>query len=992
MGTGQSVLLVSFSVVLAPHAAGGVPRPEFFQGRSLVFEERARPDQSPSFTTQRSGVALQLRRDGADIEITGKPGTSRSNLEMRVVGGLPAVDPQGEGATPGTINFLVGCESQWRRGITAYNSVRYASIYRGIDLIFYGNQDRLEYDFAVAPGADPSKIQMQWNGARKLSMDRDGSLIVTTDAGNLRWNAPLLYQESSSGRRRISGGFRLLSYNRVAFRIGHYDSKLALVIDPTLVFATYLGGSGVERPRGIAVDGSGNVYVTGFTNSMNLPVTGSAFQTGYAGGTTNKANGDAFVAKYSSTGALIFLTYLGGSKDDIAIAVAADSVGSAYVTGYTNSADFPVTSNGLQKTFGGYVGSGFALRLGDAFVTKLSPDGKSLVYSTYLGGSSDDGGFAIALDGSNNAYVTGTTLSRNFPTTSGAYQTTYQGSAGQENFPLFGSGLSAIVGGDVFIAKINPTGSALIYSTLLGGNADDIAATIAVDGSGNAYVGGYTLSRNFPTTSGAFQTAYGGTEQQNFFFNFGDGFISKINSSGTALVYSTLIGGRGDDWVSSLLVDPTGSVYATGSTTSDNFPTKAPMQTSFYGPTTLPQDVDMFFGDAFVLKLNAAGTGLVFSTFLGGSGDDCGMSIALDGAGNIIVGGLSNSMDFPVTSDAFQPKLAGPGFISERQTFGDGFIFQLSANGASKMYGTYIGGTGDDAIFSIALAPSGTLYFAGSTVSSDFPVKSAAQPNSGGTSTSLYNSDAFVGAISGFTGTNTGTGPFITAVLNASGEGTAIGQNTWVEIKGGNLSKNTRIWAGPDFVNNQMPTSLDGVSVTVNGKTAFVYYIDSKQVNILTPLDSTTGPVQVQLTNNSVTSPAVSATMQTVAPGFFQFGAGPYVAAVHLDGTFVGPTSLYPGLSSPARAGETIELFANGFGQTSPAVVNGSAAQNGALPAMPVVKMGSFIATVQFAGVVAPGEYQFNVTVPTGLPAGDVVLSATYGGATTQPAVLITVK
>lgn len=992
MGLGQSVLPTSFALVLTLPALVGSPRPDFFHGCSLVFEERARPNQPPAFVTRGAGFAVQLRRKGANIQIAGNPGKPSPSLEMRIVGGLPA-DPRGEAPAPGKINFLVGRESEWRRDVTAYSSVHYASIYRGIDLIFYGNHDRLEYDFTAAPGSDPSKIELQWNGARKLAIGRDGELIVATDAGELRWSAPLLYQESPGGRRKISGGFRLRANNRVSFRIGRYDPKLSLIIDPTLSFSTYLGGSGAERARGVAVDGSGNVYVAGFTSSMNFPVTSGAFQAGYAGGTSDMVNGDAFVAKYSPTGALLFLTYLGGSKDDIAIALAADSSGSAYVTGYTNSSDFPVTANALQKVFGGYVGAGFALRLGDAFVSKLSPDGKSLVYSTYLGGSSDDGGFAIALDSSNNAYVAGTTLSRNFPTTTGAYQTVNQGSGGQENFPLFGGGLSAIVGGDVFISKINPAGSALVYSTLLGGNEDDVAAALAVDSAGNAYVGGYTLSRNFPTTTGALQTAFGGVEAQNYFFNFGDGFISKINPSGTALVYSTLVGGGGDDWVSSLTVDSSGNVYATGSTTSINFPvTRGALQSSFYGPFALPEDVDMFFGDAFVLKLNPTGTGLVFSTFLGGSGDDCGLAIALDGAENILIAGFSNSTDFPVTPDAFQPALAGPGFISIRETFGDGFIVQLAANGASKMYGTYLGGTGDDAIFSVALGSSGTLYFAGMTVSSDFPVKNAAQPKSGGTSASLFNSDAIVGAMAGFTGASTGTGPFITAVLNASGETTTIAPNTWIEIKGSNLAPDTRIWQGTDFVNNKLPASLDGVSVTVNGKPAFVYYIDSKQVNVLTPLDSTTGPVQVQLTNNSVASTPVSATLQTVAPGFFQFGAGPYVAAVHLDGTFVGPTTLYPGLSSPAKANETIVLFANGFGQTSPAIVNGAVAQSGSLPAMPVIKMGSYTATVQFAGVVAPGEYQFNVTVPSGLPVGDVVLSATYGGATTQSGVLITVQ
>ena len=535
---------------------------------------------------------------------------------------------------------------------------------------------------------------------------------------------------------------------------------------------------------------------------------------------------------------------------------------------------------------------------------------------------------------------------------------------------------------------MNPTGSKLLYSTYIGGTGDDEALAIAIDSAGNAYVGGYTLSGDFPTTPGAFQTVWGGVDFQNAFFNLGDGFLLKLNPTGTGLVYSTLVGGSGDEWISALTIDTAGNVYATGSTSSPNFPvTPGAFQAAYKGPITLPLTIDQLIGDAFALKLNPTGTSLIFSTYLGGALDDCGLGIALDAAGNVIIGGFSNSGDFPVTANALQSTSGGPYPLQRpmRNSTGDGFLVELSPAGA-ETYGTYLGGNEDDAIMGIAIN-QGTVYLAGATGSMNFPVLHAAQPTRGGTATDLPNRwDGFVAAISGFAQT-----PAITAVLNVSGGAPVISQNTWIEIMGHGLAPDTRAWGSADFVGGQMPTQLDGVSVTVNGKPAFVEYISPTQVNVLTPIDSVSGTVQVRLQNGSVVA-NLPVQVQPYAPGFFQFGAGPYVAATHADGAYLGPASLYPGVTTPAKPNEVIVLYADGFGQTTPAIVNGSEVQSGTLPANPTIKIGGSTAQVQFAGVISPGLYQFNVMVPGNLPDGDAPVSADYNGFSTQSGALITIQ
>ena len=429
----------------------------------------------------------------------------------------------------GTSNYFVGAPKNWRTGITAFGRIRYRGVYAGIDLIFHGEQGMLEYDFIVAPHSDPRAIRLELTGPRSARVDSSGDLVIVTDAGEVRWKAPEIYQAGSTGERLpVAGRFVLEGKRTVRFEVDAYDPRRTLVIDPTLKYSTYIGRENNEAARGIAVDSAGNVYVAGVSSSPDLQTTPSAYQATYAGQTLlgqGVFSGDGFIAKFSPAGALLYLTYLGGSRDDGIAAVAVDAAGNAYLTGGTNSLDFPLV-NAYQSRFGGSGGNGGNPLASDAFLAKLSPNGSTLLFSTYLGGILDDIGLGITLDSAGNIYVCGATASYNFPTVNPT-QSTFGGSGGEPIRHVTDT-VPEWEPGDGFVAKFDPTGSKLVFSTFLGGQFDDAALTIAVDSSSNVYVGGFTISSNFPTTSGSFQPSYGGQEGQNEFFHMGDGFVTKI--------------------------------------------------------------------------------------------------------------------------------------------------------------------------------------------------------------------------------------------------------------------------------------------------------------------------------------------------------------------------------------------------------------------------------------------------------------------------------
>ncbi|MBF0458213.1 MAG: SBBP repeat-containing protein [Nitrospirae bacterium] len=586
---------------------------------------------------------------------------------------------------PGKSSYFIGNDPEkWRTNVPTYKKVKYEKVYPGVDLVVYGNQRQIEYDFVVAPNADYNQIALKIDGVKTLKVDKDGNLIIAAKGGKMLMHKPLVYQEIDGVKKEIKGKYHVGKDNLVSFNVAGYDRNKALVIDPTLAYSTFLGGSSSgssgDFGRSIAVDSQGNAYVTGFTTSTDFPVTTGAVQT------TIKGTSNLFITKLNSAGtALVYSTYLGGSSasGDIGRSIAVDSAGNAYVTGETYSTDFP-TAGAYQTTMKGVC---------DVFITKLNSTGTALVYSTYLGGNGYDGGYGIAVDSSGNAYVTGYTRSTDFPVTSGAFQTT--------------------VGGDydVFVAKLNAAGTALAYSTFLGGRDRDYGYGIAVDSSGNAYVTGQAYSTDFPVTTGAYQTTMNATYTAfGTVFSYGNAFITKLNSTGTALVYSTYLGGTKAAYGTSIAVDASGNSYVTGDAYSTDFPTTAgAYQTALKG-----------LSGVFITKLNSTGSALVYSTFLAGNSSDDGSGIAVDSSGNAYVTGYAVSSDFPTTTGAYQTTLKGASNV---------FITKLNSTGTALVYSTLLGGSNSshgDLGAGIAIDSSGDAYVTGYTTSSDFPATTGA--------------------------------------------------------------------------------------------------------------------------------------------------------------------------------------------------------------------------------------------------------------------------
>jgi hypothetical protein len=565
---------------------------------------------------------------------------------------------------PGVSNYFIGNDpKKWRTDVPHYARIEYEGVYPGIDLVWYGNQRQLEYDFVVAPGAEPKQIQVAYEGVESVDVGADGELVLRTALGEVRQRQPRVYQEIGGKRVEVGARYALAARNRVSFQLAQYDRKRELRIDPVvLVYSTYLGGD--DEGYGIAVDGAGSAYITGFTYSVNFP-TQSPYQA------TLQGTYNVFVTKLTPAGnALVYSTYLGGSGEDEGYGIAVDGSGSAYVTGYTTSTNFP-TQSAYQTTLQGSQ---------DAFVTKLSPAGSALVYSTYQGGSGSDWGSGIAVDGAGSAYVTGYTNSTNFPTQS-PYQATFQG--GEY---------------DAFVTKLTPAGNALLYSTYLGGSGIDQAYGVAVDGVGSAYVTGRTESTDFPTRS-----AYQATCQGNY-----DAFVTKLTPAGNALVYSTYLGGSDYDGGEGIAVDGAGSAYIAGYTGSTNFPTQSPYQAINHSNTNV-----------FVTKLTPAGSALVYSTYLGGSGEDYAWGIAVDGAGSAYVTGATWSADFP-TQSAYQATSLG-------DWDGAAFVTKFTPAGSALVYSTYLGGSFVVQGAGIAVDTLGSAYVAGHTQSTNFPTQSPYQ-------------------------------------------------------------------------------------------------------------------------------------------------------------------------------------------------------------------------------------------------------------------------
>ena len=659
---------------LSADRAAGQTAVTAYRALPLAFMRNAgQLDRRVRYSAEAGSMSVFLTRRALILSLAGK--NDGVALRLGFLGTNSSSTIAGAGRNPGRVSYLIGNDpSRWQRNLPTYQEVVYRGLWPGVDLAVRGRGGQLKYEFRLAPQADPARIRLRYRGQQRLSLDGAGALRVETALGVLHDGRPLSYQPVAGRRVAVESRFALGQGGAYGLALGEYDRRRPLVIDPGLRYSTYLGGEIEEHASAITVDKFGHAYVTGTTSSSDFPTTAGAFDRKYNG---RDLESDIFVAKLNEAGSrLAYATYLGGRLEDRSSAIAIDKVGRAYITGETGSRNFPTTAGAFDRSYNG--GDS------DAFVVRLSVDGSRLAYSTYIGGTYFDGGHGIAVGGSRNAYVTGSTGSPKFPTTADAFDRRNNG-------------------GDAFVTRLNAAGSALVYSTFLGGSGGASGAGIAVDRAGGVYVTGGTSSADFPTTAGAFDRSYNGG---------GDAFVTKLITAGSALAYSTYLGGSGLDGGNAIAVSGPGSAYLTGVTWSRNFPTtRHAFDRSHNGESD----------DAFVTKVSATGAALAYSSYLGGSGDDAGYAIAVGGAGSAYVTGSTHSRRFPATRGAFDRAYnGGVGDMS-----GDAFLAKVNTAGSALAYSTYLGGYDTDAGAGIAFDGS-SAYLAGDTRSSNFPVTTRA--------------------------------------------------------------------------------------------------------------------------------------------------------------------------------------------------------------------------------------------------------------------------
>ncbi|MDX9953364.1 MAG: SBBP repeat-containing protein [Anaerolineae bacterium] len=578
---------------------------------------------------------------------------ARWAVKLDFIGANPDVRPVGEKKAETVFSYFRGSQDEWCTGLPSYQRLVYQDLWPGIDLVYYGTKGQLKYEFVVHPGADPAQIQLAYRGATGVVPQSDGRLEVATPVGNFHDGVPFAYQDIGGQRFPVAMNYRLtpvvqgtgeqvtfegtvfdLQPVTLNFAIGDYDPAHSLVLDPAFIvgFSSLLGGSNDDRGYGIAIDGAGNAYITGETTSANFPVTVGPDLT------YNNGDQDAFVAKVNTAGTgLIYASFLGGSGFESGWGIAVDGSGGAYITGRTSSLDFPTTSGWPYQTLNG--------SLQDAFVVKIDAYGTGLVYAGYLGGNNWDFGAGIAVDGVGSAYVVGTTSSANFPVTGGP-DISYNGSI------------------DAFLAKVNAAGTGLAYAGYLGGNNWDFGAGIAVDSVGNAYITGYTASSDFPAIVGPDLTHNGGE----------DVFVAKINGSGMGLIFAGFVGGSSDERSTSIAIDGMGNAYITGSTESADFPTVVGPDLTYNG-----------WIDVFVIKVNASGTSLIYAGFLGTSSAESGYGIAVDGTSNAYITGSTWSPDFPVIGGPdLTHNGASDTFVAKLNTAGTGLVYSSFLGGSQN--------------------------------------------------------------------------------------------------------------------------------------------------------------------------------------------------------------------------------------------------------------------------------------------------------------------
>ena len=842
-------------------------------------------------------------------------------------------------------------------------------------------------------------------------------------------------------RREVSGGYLLDRSDHIGLEVGKYDHEATLIVDPEIAYSI-LAGLYPGEVNAVAVDLSGNVYLAGKSSPLDFPGSPPVNLLGQGGASVIKLNPEG--------SAVIYATYIGGSADDVANGIAVDAAGRAYITGTTTSTDFPV-QNAVQRVPGGGTCSsgtprGGPIPCGDAFVVGIEASGGRLVYSTYLGGSQRDSGFAIAVDAEGNAYVTGMTNSPDFPVA-----TPLQRVRGGGTCLVYGPAQGPCP--DVFVSKLSPL-SRLIYSTYVGGDGEDGGRGIAVDPFGNTYVTGNTTSDNFPTV-GAIQATRG--ECGNPLCP--DALVFKLNPAGSALVYSTYLGGAGSDVGNGIAVDSAGSAYIVGQG-SPNFPLVNPFQSSH--PAT------------FVAKLNSGGSGLLYSTFFGGGGQypiTVAYAIAVDSTGSAYITGRTSSDGLPVSRP----------YQSTRAGLWDAFITRFSADGSSLIYSTYLGGSlNDDWGKAISLDSSGNAYVAGTTYSYDFPatdpLRIAGQPSAfltkipaeGGTNPVPSLASASLASVPpdglGLTLSVNGTGFVLGSVAQWNGSqretrfispdtlrveitgsdvalpGAAqvtvsnplpgggssnaltvtIGQIlanagvnfgtmvngasfVWHPLAAGSIASSIGLNFSPSTLTATfvpLPTTLGGVKVEVNGIAAPLFAVTPQQINFQIPWEVLgQSKITLTVTTNRGSASAFGIDLGTFSPGLFstnQQGTGQGAIVIGNTASVAAPVGAFP-RSCPARRGETISIYGTGFGPVVNPPATGTAAASdpaSTTTTLPIVTIGGVAAAVTFSGL-APGFvglYQVNVDVSANAPVGDAVPVVLTIGGVTSNAVTIAIQ
>jgi hypothetical protein len=693
------VLIVAVSVAVALPAVTNVEmltgatgsqqrvKVQILDGTPLSFTHNlGQWDDRVLFRANAGGVAMWFTHDGAHYQFTrtsakqepfgsdpthghavsldGEPGEFRSiTIKASYVGANPQPRVVGQEMLEHRCHYFLGKDpNQWRTDVPNYRVIVYREIYPGVDLKYYGNWKLLEYDFIVSPGADLSQICIRYEGAKSLSVNESGELVVETNWGRVTERRPVVYQKKDGESIPLQGEYVLLSDDSFGFKVYDYDPDLSLVIDPVLSYSTYLGGSANDKGYDVTLDGAGYAYVTGYTESDDFPTVNAYDDT--------RSATDAFVSKLSATGnTLIYSTYFGGGGETNGNAIAVDDAGCVYIAGHTSGDHLPMVSP-YDSTYNGFY---------DAFAAKFSASGSSLIYSTYLGGGDWDGAEGIAVGTDGCAYVTGRARSGNFPVYA-AYDSIFSDS-GQVAYDY-----------DVFLTKLSASGNNLIFSTSLGGRNQEEGYAVAVDAENNPYVTGYTRTSEFPTVN-AYDYTINGNE---------DVFVTKFSSSGSTLLYSTFLGGSHEDYGYGIAVDPSGNAYVAGETQSSNFPIVNPFDGTYGGNS-----------QGFVTKLSASGKTLVYSTFLGGGGYNVCEDIDVNDAGSACATGWTGASDFP-TLNAYDSTYNGG-------DKGDAFVVEFSSSGDAN-YSTFLGGSERDRGHGIAIDASGVAYITGETVSPDFPM------------------------------------------------------------------------------------------------------------------------------------------------------------------------------------------------------------------------------------------------------------------------------